>query len=205
MLDEIECVEEYRPLPGGFHPISLPSPLATNLGGRYKVIHKLGFGGFSTVWLACDREREPGTLVTLKAIVADASSKFPAIFPKYTFSACFILPADNFQTVKDNFQGKRQPLTSHVSGSAARPKHFSHARLSGTSIWKPETTGRFAKEDSTRNGRGNIQHASCMAVNLSSSTDRPLRLNSDLTTSNIIFHFPGCNLPPPGFATDRGD
>ncbi|KAJ7355622.1 hypothetical protein DFH08DRAFT_922643 [Mycena albidolilacea] len=150
-----------RNIPGGFHPISIGG---ISSGGRYKVIYKLGFGGFATVWLACDREREPGTPVTLKAMATDASSKFPAIFPKYTFSACFILPADSFQTVKDNFQGKWQPLTSYVSGSPARPKHFSHARLSGTSIWKPETTGRFAKECSTRNGR-------------------------DLTTSNIIFRF----------------
>jgi hypothetical protein len=80
MLDEIECVEEYRPLPGGFHPISIGDKSS---GGRYKVIHKLGFGGFSTVWLACDREREPGTLVTLKAMVADASSKFPAQLGSY--------------------------------------------------------------------------------------------------------------------------
>jgi hypothetical protein len=46
MLDEIECVEEYRPLPGGFHPISIGDKSS---GGRYKVIHKLGFGGFFIV------------------------------------------------------------------------------------------------------------------------------------------------------------
>jgi serine/threonine-protein kinase SRPK3 len=41
----------YRP--GGYHPVCLGD---TFKGGRYKVHHKLGWGGFSTVWLAKDKE-----------------------------------------------------------------------------------------------------------------------------------------------------
>lgn len=47
-LDDVEDVEEYRP--GGFHPVHL----GDILGGRYKVLHKLGSGGFSTTWLVRD-------------------------------------------------------------------------------------------------------------------------------------------------------
>jgi len=36
---------------GGYHPVS---PDDTFLEGRYKVIRKLGWGHFSTVWLADD-------------------------------------------------------------------------------------------------------------------------------------------------------
>ncbi|KAL4897599.1 kinase-like domain-containing protein [Aspergillus ambiguus] len=38
--------------PGGYHPVSLGD---TVKNGRYSVRHKLGWGGFSTVWLAKDR------------------------------------------------------------------------------------------------------------------------------------------------------
>jgi len=42
-------MSRYRP--GGFHPVKLGD---TFKDGRYKVYHKLGWGGFSTVWLARD-------------------------------------------------------------------------------------------------------------------------------------------------------
>lgn len=41
-----------RYCPGGFHPVKLGD---TFKSGRYKVYHKLGYGGFSTVWLANDQ------------------------------------------------------------------------------------------------------------------------------------------------------
>lgn len=37
--------------PGGFHPVALGD---TFDDGRYKVHHKLGYGDFSTVWVARD-------------------------------------------------------------------------------------------------------------------------------------------------------
>ncbi|OBT68843.1 CMGC/SRPK protein kinase [Pseudogymnoascus sp. 23342-1-I1] len=44
-----EKISRYRP--GGFHPVSLGN---TFKEGRYTVVHKLGYGGFSTVWVAYD-------------------------------------------------------------------------------------------------------------------------------------------------------
>lgn len=38
---------------GGYHPVHLHDKLND---GRYEIIHKLGFGAFSTVWLARDNE-----------------------------------------------------------------------------------------------------------------------------------------------------
>lgn len=46
-----ENVLNYKP--GGFHPVCLGD---TFKNGRYKVHHKLGFGGYGTVWLANDSE-----------------------------------------------------------------------------------------------------------------------------------------------------
>ena len=52
-FDAIEGFEDYQP--GGYHPISVGD---TFNYGCYRVLHKLGFGGFSTVWLACDQRNE---------------------------------------------------------------------------------------------------------------------------------------------------
>ena len=67
-LDDVEDVEKYRP--GGFHPVHLAD---TFDGDRYRILHKLGYGGFSTVWLARDEHFQQ--LVSLKILTADASSE----------------------------------------------------------------------------------------------------------------------------------
>ena len=41
--------------------------------GRYKILHKLGFGGSSTIWLA--RDSVSGILVALKVLPAYKSTK----------------------------------------------------------------------------------------------------------------------------------
>lgn len=68
-LDHVENVELYRP--GGFHPVHLGDTFAS---GRYRVIHKLGFGGFSTVWLARDQSQK--RYVALKIITAETWRDF---------------------------------------------------------------------------------------------------------------------------------
>ncbi|KAL4910544.1 kinase-like domain-containing protein [Aspergillus multicolor] len=50
--DVVEPVEEYRR--GGYHPVHLED----TIGYRYKVIAKLSFGQFSTIWLARDKAFE---------------------------------------------------------------------------------------------------------------------------------------------------
>ncbi|KAI9884235.1 MAG: hypothetical protein M1823_003984 [Watsoniomyces obsoletus] len=64
--EDVEDLEGYHP--GGYHPVHLFDEYA---GGRYRVVHKLGYGSFSTVWLARDAHR--GRYVTLKITVALAS------------------------------------------------------------------------------------------------------------------------------------
>ncbi|KAL7919624.1 kinase-like domain-containing protein [Trichoderma austrokoningii] len=56
--------------PGGYHPVHLDD---TFNDGRYRILNKLGFGSFSTVWLARDEENK--TNVSIKIVVADRSHK----------------------------------------------------------------------------------------------------------------------------------
>ena len=43
----LEALEMYRP--GGYHPVTIGDELHN---GRYRILHCLGHGSFSTVWLA---------------------------------------------------------------------------------------------------------------------------------------------------------
>src|SRR3954469_6636247 len=63
-LDGLEDIEKY--CPGGFHPVALGDILAD----KFKILHKLGSGGFSTVWLA--RDLQQNLNVAVKILVADA-------------------------------------------------------------------------------------------------------------------------------------
>ncbi|KAI9926334.1 hypothetical protein MW887_004098 [Aspergillus wentii] len=64
--DGVEDVEKYRR--GGYHPVQLGDVF----NQRYRVIGKLAFGQFSTVWLARDQLRQGQ--VALKILKADAST-----------------------------------------------------------------------------------------------------------------------------------
>jgi serine/threonine-protein kinase SRPK3 len=48
------CAEPlHRYTAGGYYPVHLGDVLKN---GRYKIIHKLGWGGYATVWAARDLE-----------------------------------------------------------------------------------------------------------------------------------------------------
>ncbi|KAK1145750.1 hypothetical protein N8T08_003988 [Aspergillus melleus] len=65
-LEDIEKPERYRP--GGYHPLSV----GDRLNGRYDVVHKLGFGTYSTIWLARDANLKK--YVAIKIAIAEADS-----------------------------------------------------------------------------------------------------------------------------------
>lgn len=66
-LEDIERPERYHP--GGYHPIVIGDCLSD----RYDVVHKLGFGTYSTTWLAKDRKTKK--YVAIKIAVAGAHMK----------------------------------------------------------------------------------------------------------------------------------
>ena len=66
--EDLEKVYDYEP--GGHHPVHLGDILHQ----RYKVLHKLGSGGFSNVWLCRDISNGGPRYVGLKIIMAEVST-----------------------------------------------------------------------------------------------------------------------------------
>ncbi len=69
LLEDPEDLEQYRP--GSLHPIQLGDRLCH---GRYEIIHKLGYGSYSTVWLANDHFQQITPYIAIKIVQAQASS-----------------------------------------------------------------------------------------------------------------------------------
>ncbi|KAK7433291.1 hypothetical protein QQZ08_000229 [Neonectria magnoliae] len=63
--EDLESLEDYQD--GGYHPVHLGDYLGAS--GRYRVLHKLGHGGFGTVWLC--RDTLNASYVALKVIAGD--------------------------------------------------------------------------------------------------------------------------------------
>ncbi|KAH7303479.1 kinase-like domain-containing protein [Stachybotrys elegans] len=85
----LEHLEEYQHL--GHHPVHLQDTFGPE--GRYRVIHKLGRGGFATVWLCRDTASPgPPKYVALKIVIASVA-----------LEECFELQLDALRnSVKDS-------------------------------------------------------------------------------------------------------
>ncbi|EGN96975.1 hypothetical protein SERLA73DRAFT_154350 [Serpula lacrymans var. lacrymans S7.3] len=178
-LDGIEDVEDYQP--GGFHPISIGDDFEQ---GRFRVLHKLGFGGSSTVWLARDqRAREDqGRIVTLKAMRSDVpSSSTPSQIPELSISQKLraSLPHSEtigFQTVNHHFfvqgpNGNHLFLISPFAGPSILAMSDSPGRVAGSRRLRADLARKVAKQTVET-----IHHMHCAGV-----------VHGDLTTSNILF------------------
>ena len=63
-IDGVERIERYQP--GGYHP----AKIGDIMHQRYQVVDKLGFGGYSTIWLA--RDTLESRYVALKVGIVDS-------------------------------------------------------------------------------------------------------------------------------------
>ncbi|KAK0614608.1 kinase-like domain-containing protein [Immersiella caudata] len=66
-VEGVEVLEDYRP--GGYHPVQIDD----RLHSRYRIIHKLGHGTYSTAWLALDEQTSE--YVAVKVGTADADKR----------------------------------------------------------------------------------------------------------------------------------
>ncbi|KAI1423175.1 protein kinase [Xylaria sp. FL1777] len=68
-IDGVEPLEMYEP--GGYHPVMINDVLHK----RYRIIDKLGYGGYSTIWLALDDQLK--RYVAIKVNIANSSLPSP--------------------------------------------------------------------------------------------------------------------------------
>lgn len=177
-LDYIENVENYQP--GGYHPISIGDVFDQ---GRYRILHKLGYGGSSTVWLVRDQRegKDRGRIAALKAMRADISSQSPSDTPELTIPRKLIqsLPPSHsadFQTVDHHFlvqgpNGTHRFLISPLAGPSVFAMSDSPGRVAGSRRLRADLARKVAKQTATT-----LHHMHCAGV-----------VHGDLTTSNILF------------------
>ncbi|KAF5645960.1 CMGC SRPK kinase [Fusarium tjaetaba] len=92
-----EPLHRYRP--GGYHPVVLGDSLSN---GRYMVLHKLGWGSYSTTWAAKDQLHD--RYVALKISVAEAKrSKEIEILQKLAASPRFHAESSYVNQMLDHF------------------------------------------------------------------------------------------------------
>ena len=114
-ISDVESLENYTP--GGYHPVMIGDVLHS----RYRIVDKLGFGGYSTVWLA--RDAKLGHYVALKISTADSPARETKILRKLSSNdspltsqvrASIPLPLDEF-----NVEGPNGTHTCYTMALAA--------------------------------------------------------------------------------------
>ncbi|KAK4108974.1 kinase-like protein, partial [Canariomyces notabilis] len=96
----LEKLERYKP--GGYHPVAIGDLLGES--DRYRVVHKLGHGGYATVWLCHDKFSNKWRAV--KIVMANASrldcpdlmaiERFRGVDPKVLEANHIQLPLEHF-------------------------------------------------------------------------------------------------------------
>lgn len=115
--DNVENLENYRN--GGYHPVKLGDKFKD---GQYQIVHKLGYGGFSTVWLARDHVND--RYVSLKILQAQFSDSCSEAMiqdllhkqgnPDHPGRAHLVAMLDEFCC--DGPNGRHQCLVSELTG-----------------------------------------------------------------------------------------
>jgi serine/threonine-protein kinase SRPK3 len=155
-FDEIENLDFYAP--GGLHPVSIGDVFAD---GRYKVLHKLGSGSLSTIWLA--RDSVSGILVALKVLAAYISTKPKDEIEELVISqkldaliaSTHNAVRHNVQTIKDSFiqegpNGTYICLVSELPGPSVHAMSYTGGgRVEGSTRLRGDLAREAAKQTVT--------------------------------------------------------
>ena len=102
LVEDVERLEYYRA--GGYHPIQI----GHRLHERYRIVHKLGYGSFSTIWLVQDEQLSKYVAVKICTTDAiqhevDTLSRLSAAAAAATATATRTSPRGLIPTVLDRF------------------------------------------------------------------------------------------------------
>ncbi|THV63613.1 kinase-like protein [Aureobasidium pullulans] len=178
---DVDAEPIYRYRFGGYHPVRLGDAFKQ---GRYKVLHKLGHGGFSTVWIARDQSLNQN--VALKIVTSkDSSSINRELCTHRRLLENSVLPTNDHKDIVrllDNFDhpglnGTHICLVLELLGPSAATvieERFASNRLPGSVAKKACKEMALALE---------VLHAQGIG-------------HGDLHTGNVAFIIPGVKLLP---------
>ncbi|KAF3402144.1 hypothetical protein DPV78_004665 [Talaromyces pinophilus] len=123
-IDGAESLEKYQP--GGYHPVMIGDMLHQ----RYRIMDKLGFGGYSTIWLGLDTQSRQ--YVAIKICIADAHPSETSVLKalsspsssSHSGQKSIPLPLDEFQVHGPN--GTHNYYTMTPARCNLRQVSFSH-------------------------------------------------------------------------------
>ncbi|KAL8987509.1 MAG: hypothetical protein Q9169_008692 [Polycauliona sp. 2 TL-2023] len=126
-----ENLDKYRY--GGYHPTHIND---TFQNARYKILHKLGCGGFGTVWLA--RDNDAKRYVALKIIIAAENTRF-----KNRHKECHYNSNDNKSNNDNNRNNRNSNNTNpelkmfeYLAASASRRQQRGRDKRGSISVGK---------------------------------------------------------------------
>ncbi|KAK4684575.1 serine/threonine-protein kinase SRPK3, partial [Tremellales sp. Uapishka_1] len=95
LTEDEEDLEDYRP--GGYHPVNIGDEFSS---GRYLIVRKLGWGHFSTVWLARDNNGSPrcGNVVKGEKVTPLASRQTDPTHSTHRHVALKVVKSDGHYT-----------------------------------------------------------------------------------------------------------
>ncbi|KAL8706564.1 MAG: hypothetical protein Q9201_000377 [Fulgogasparrea decipioides] len=123
LQEDVENINAYKD--DGYHPVKLDDEFCD---GRYRVVHKLGFGTYSTVWMAKDRRQDK--YVALKIISAKGSassneSRVLRLLEHHRAAKPHSLGSNHVTHLLDEFEfdgpnGRHKCLVSDLAGYSIR-------------------------------------------------------------------------------------
>ncbi|KAL8782330.1 MAG: hypothetical protein Q9195_009655 [Heterodermia aff. obscurata] len=182
-FEDIEDLDRYEP--GGYHPALLGD---TYDNGRYRIVHKLGHGGSSTVWLARDHLSQ--RYVALKILCSEATDGFNDIkILKYLEDKNTSHPGRQYiSSIYDQFRiegpnGSHICLVSEVLGPSLKDLMSVGKQLRGTAARK---IGRqFVQAVAYLHSEG-VCHGGTSSVPQEKYI-RSSNFSTDLTAANVAF------------------
>jgi hypothetical protein len=174
---------------GGFHPVHLNDTFKKE---RYTVIHKLGHGGFATVWLARDKIRQ--RYVALKILAARLSRDCPEVeilrrlrSSKESVGKAFVMSMlDHFWI--DGPNGHHLCVVSEVGGPSIKQFNECPGLTSGSRRLRGEVARKVALQATEGlayiHSTGTVHGGTCCVhwVNIAEIDV----LESDFTAANIL-------------------
>ncbi|KAL2134831.1 hypothetical protein VTI74DRAFT_10727 [Chaetomium olivicolor] len=174
-----ENVEGYEI--GGYHPTVIGDVF---LDGRYEVAHKLGWGTYSTVWLASDRVSD--RYVALKIVVAAGPKKAPK---QISSVSCAARTRSTLGSVLFGVSSTSSPSTGQTADTDASFKKWKPATY-GCPRWNGLRTTRFPSSQ-----RGPLPPRSSWASPTCTLAEYVMVTSASITSSSTTSRSP---TSPPG-------